>query len=68
MAALLFRLKQKDEKDAEAGAALDAVPMILDIAKSRNGPTGDIELTFLKSYTRFESAAKISPEDMPQNK
>ena len=30
-----------------------------------NGPTGDIHLTFLKSYTRFESAAKVSDEDMP---
>ena len=30
------------------------------IAKQRNGPTGDVHLTFLKSYTRFESAAKIS--------
>lgn len=29
----------------------------LDIAKQRNGPTGDIELTFLKQCTRFESAA-----------
>jgi replicative DNA helicase len=33
------------------------------IAKQRNGPTGDVDLTFLKSYTRFESAAKVSPED-----
>ena len=39
--------------------------MNLLIAKQRNGPTGDVNLTFLKSYTRFESAAKVSDEDVP---
>lgn len=28
------------------------------IAKQRNGPTGDIPLTFLKEYTRFENRAR----------
>lgn len=28
------------------------------IAKQRNGPTGDVNLTFLKTITRFEAAAK----------
>jgi replicative DNA helicase len=28
------------------------------IAKQRNGPTGDIALTFLKQFTRFENRAK----------
>ena len=27
------------------------------IAKQRNGPTGEVPLTFLKQYTRFESRA-----------
>ena len=44
----------------------DAVPVNLLIAKQRNGPTGDVNLTFLKSYTRFESAAKVSDEDVPE--
>ena len=35
------------------------------IAKQRNGPTGDVPLTFLRAYTRFESAAKVSAEDVP---
>ena len=35
------------------------------IAKQRNGPTGDVHLTFLKSITRFESAAKISEDSVP---
>src|SRR5271165_313853 len=28
------------------------------IAKQRNGPTGDVPLTFLKQYTRFESRSR----------
>ena len=28
------------------------------IAKQRNGPIGDIPLTFLKQYTRFETRAR----------
>ena len=43
----------------------DGVPVNLLIAKQRNGPTGDINLTFLRPYTRFESAAKVSDEDVP---
>jgi replicative DNA helicase len=53
--------------DDEAGGAEepDGVPVNLLIAKQRNGPTGDVNLTFLKPYTRFESAAKVSDEDVP---
>lgn len=35
-------------------------------AKSRNGATDDVNLTFLKEYTRFEDAAKVQDEDLPQ--
>jgi replicative DNA helicase len=38
------------------------------IAKQRNGPTGDVNLTFLKTFTRFESAAKFSSEDVPDGR
>src|SRR5690606_16822057 len=41
----------------------DAIPVTLAIEKQRNGPTGDVELTFLKSFTRFESAARVSNDD-----
>jgi len=37
----------------------------LDIAKQRNGPTGEVNLMFQKQYTRFENAAKVSDEDVP---
>ena len=61
---LLYKPSAGDDDDAPAEEA-DGLPVNLLIAKQRNGPTGDINLTFLKSYTRFESAAKVSDEDMP---
>jgi replicative DNA helicase len=54
-----------DEENSGGGADHEAVPVTLFIAKQRNGPTGDVALTFLKAYTRFESAAKISGDDVP---
>ncbi|HEY0455533.1 MAG TPA: replicative DNA helicase [Verrucomicrobiae bacterium] len=51
--------------DDEAREESDSKQITLIIAKQRNGPTGDVNLTFFKSYTRFESAAKISPDDVP---
>jgi replicative DNA helicase len=47
------------EKAAERGKAT------LIIAKQRNGPVGNVELTFLNEFTRFEDAALISDEDIP---
>lgn len=35
------------------------------IAKQRNGPTGEFELTFLKEYTKFENLAMGLPEPAP---
>jgi replicative DNA helicase len=61
---MLYRPKSDDEDSEEDYN--DAVAMNLLIAKQRNGPTGDVNLTFLKSFTRFESAARVSDEDVPQ--
>jgi replicative DNA helicase len=61
---LLYKPSSGDEDEGAAGEE-DVVPINLLIAKQRNGPTGDVELTFLKSYTRFESKAKVSDEDVP---
>lgn len=58
---LLYKT-QRDEDDD--GYETDAIPVNLYIAKQRNGPTGDVALTFLRSYTRFESAARISSDDV----
>jgi len=61
---LLYKPSAGDDDDGNTEEA-DGLPVNLLIAKQRNGPTGDINLTFLKSYTRFESAAKVSDEDVP---
>lgn len=49
-----------DNQLAASGA--DVLPVNLLIAKHRNGPTGDVKLTFFKQFTRFESAARIEYE------
>ena len=59
---LLYKPSGDDEEEAPEQ---EGAPVRLCIAKQRNGPTGDVELTFLKPYTRFESAAKVSAEDVP---
>ena len=61
---LLYK-EVKDGEDEQDVAAREALPVKLYIAKQRNGPTGDVDLTFLKSFTKFESASKVSTEDIP---
>src|SRR5579871_2419362 len=63
---LLYKPSRDDDDGGGGAEEQDAVPVNLLIAKQRNGPTGDVHLTFLKSYTRFESAAKVSDSDVPQ--
>lgn len=58
---LLYKPGTDDDDD---GREQEAVPVNLLIAKQRNGGTGDIRLTFLREYTRFESAARISANDV----
>ncbi|MFN3409356.1 MAG: replicative DNA helicase [Limisphaerales bacterium] len=65
LVALLYK-PSSDEDDSDGGGEdPDSRPVNLLIAKQRNGPTGDVHLTFLNSITRFESAAKVSDEDVP---
>jgi replicative DNA helicase len=61
---LLYKPSSDDE---EGGGSVeqDGVPVNLLIAKQRNGPTGDVNLVFLKGYTRFEGVSKVSGEDVP---
>lgn len=52
--ALLVRQEmyaEDEEAKAEASGKAELI-----IAKQRNGPTGDVPLTFIKEYTRFENA------------
>ena len=65
---LLYKPSTGDEEEGPPPEEADGVPVNLLIAKQRNGPTGDINLTFLKTYTRFETAAKVSEEDMPSGR
>jgi replicative DNA helicase len=63
---LLYRPNADDDESAAGGlVSEEALPVNLLIAKQRNGPTGDVNLTFLKSYTRLESATKVSDDDVP---
>jgi replicative DNA helicase len=64
---LLYKASSGDDDEATSVPEQEAASVNLYIAKQRNGPTGDVNLTFLRSFTRFESAAKVSAEDMPQN-
>jgi replicative DNA helicase len=59
----VWRLKPATEQEPND----DALPVKLEIIKQRNGPTGIVDLTFIKPYTRFESAARISDEDVPHD-
>lgn len=52
----LYRPEHDDDDESEA------CRVNLLIAKQRNGPTGDIPLTFLRQFTRFESASRIADE------
>lgn len=57
LVALLVRAEvyedDEDEKEKKSGEAE------LIIAKQRNGPVGEIPLTFLKEFTRFEDRARV---------
>jgi replicative DNA helicase len=47
-----YYAEDEEEKKENEGKAQ------LIIAKQRNGPTGDVRLTFLKQYTRFENRSR----------
>jgi replicative DNA helicase len=72
LVALLYRADRDNPRKAAAMdddddeiRHSDATPVNLLIAKQRNGPTGDVHLTFLRSFTRFESATLYTPDDIP---
>jgi len=56
---LLYKPSSGEDDELSQAEEQDAIPVNLLIAKQRNGPTGEVNLTFLKSYTRFENAAKL---------
>lgn len=55
-------------KATEEDAGKPAIPVDWLIKKQRSGPAPEtVHLTFLKGFTRFESAAKIDPSDVQGN-
>jgi replicative DNA helicase len=64
---LLYKPNADEEETATPNEA-DGIAVNLLVAKQRNGPTGDVNLTFLKQYTRFESASKFSDTDIPEGR
>lgn len=61
----LWKLKRLESQDRND---FDAYHVDLHIEKNRNGPRDvTVHLTFLASLTRFESACKVSAEDLPQD-
>lgn len=54
------------ENTGSDGTYQEAIPITAIVGKNRNGPTGEANLIFLRGSTRFENAAKISADDMPQ--
>ena len=67
---LLYRPSADDDEDKDKERVdppddgLNGIQVNLLIAKQRNGPTGDVEMTFLKGITRYESKSKIGDEDV----
>ena len=57
---MLHRPKKKEDEDFEPSSQSDDVEHIkLIIAKQRNGPVGEIDLTFLRKYTRYENFQRL---------
>ena len=54
---ILHRPKKRDEDEGvqDAGTTGDVEHIKLIIAKQRNGPIGEVDLTFMRRYTRFEN-------------
>jgi replicative DNA helicase len=63
LVALLYKPSSDNDQDPDDPELSEAQQVNLLIAKQRNGPTGDVRLTFLKGYTRFESLARVDAED-----
>lgn len=62
---LLYKPKSDKDDDDATPDPTEAILTNLLIAKQRNGPTGIVSLTFMKAYTRFESASNVSDADVP---
>jgi replicative DNA helicase len=61
--------KLKYEKDEDRESDSDTLPMIIRVERSRSTGTGNVPVTFFRSITKFEQAAKhVSDKDVPGEK
>ena len=58
MIAFIYRDEVYNPQSTESKGKAEII-----IAKQRNGPIGDIELTFLHEYTRFENREAIFADE-----
>jgi len=61
LVALLVRAELYEEDEEARQEKAGEAELI--IAKQRNGPIGEVPLTFLKEFTRFEDRARPAPEE-----
>jgi len=54
----------EEEEEQQSHHVQTSIEVKLVIAKQRNGPTGEVDLIFLKNYTRFDSVARVRHEDV----
>ncbi len=52
-------MARKDAYDEETGRPENAIEAEVIIAKNRNGPVGELKLTFFPEYTRFEDSTAV---------
>ena len=57
MILFIYRKEYYETDDPEAEGKAEVI-----VSKNRNGPTGAVELTFLKKYTRFENLERYHTE------
>lgn len=57
---LLYRPDYYDQDNPEVQGAAEVL-----IAKNRHGPTGTVEMVFMKEFLRFEQAARKAPDAQP---
>ena len=62
---ILHRPKKRDDDEGiqDSGMPGDVEHIKLIIAKQRNGPIGDIDLTFVRRYTRYENYQRLDAAD-----
>lgn len=62
---ILLHRPEKETTQAD-GTYTDVIPTTAIVAKNRCGPTGEANLIFVRGFTRYESVAKVTIDNVPQ--